>query len=101
MWKVYNPAKSDTPQLYMLDEARFRGKQTPGPVYNYPPLKGKKGEHFVGLHPYSRGTQMYPKVRERGQQIKGSRSGSHAHVTKKTKDPAPGTYEDIKAIEKT
>ena len=66
-WKVYNPPKITTPQLVMLDEAKFRGKQTPGPIYNYPPLKAKKGEMFVGLHKYSRGAQMYPKVREKGQ----------------------------------
>ena len=44
---------------------------------------------------------MYPKVREKGQQVKGSRAGSHAHLILKKKDPAIGTYEETKAIEKT
>lgn len=44
---------------------------------------------------------MYPKQREKGQQVKGSRGGSHAHIVPKKKDPAVGTYEDNKAIEKT
>lgn len=85
----------------MLDEAKFRGKQTPGPIYNIKPIMGPKESPFIGLHPYSRGAQMYPKKREKGQQVKGSRGGSHAHITLKKKDPAPGTYEEIKSIEKT
>ncbi len=44
---------------------------------------------------------MYPKQRVKGQQCKGSRGGSQAHITLKKKDPAPGTYEDNKSIEKT
>lgn len=66
-FKVYNPPKISTPQLLMLDEAKFRGKETPGPIYNIAPLRGKGEPPFVGLHPFSRGTQMYPKKREKGQ----------------------------------
>jgi hypothetical protein len=102
MFKVYNPPKITTPQLVMLDEAKFRGKQTPGPIYNVAPTRGPKQPAFIGLHPYSRGAQMYPKVREKGQQVKGSRGGSHAHIVPKNKkDPAVGTYEEGKSIEKT
>ena len=54
-FKIYNPPKISTPQLVMLDEAKFRGKQTPGPIYNIAPLKAAKEPAFVGLHPYSRG----------------------------------------------
>jgi hypothetical protein len=100
-FKVYNPPKITTPQLVMLEEAKFRGKQTPGPIYNIAPIKDPKAKPFVGLHPYSRGCQIYPKQREKGQQCKGSRGGSHAHIVPKKKDPAPGTYEDNKSIEKT
>ena len=86
----------------MLDEAKFRGKQTPGPIYNIAPIRGPKQPAFIGLHPYSRGAQLYPKQREKGQQLKNSRSGKHSYIVKgKKEDPAPGKYEEIKAIEKT
>lgn len=42
-----------------------------------------------------------PGAREPGQCIKGSRAGPTAHVIPKTKDPAPGTYEEVKAEEAT
>jgi hypothetical protein len=42
MFTVYNPPKISTPQLMMLDEAKFRGKETPGPIYNIAPLRAKK-----------------------------------------------------------
>jgi hypothetical protein len=64
-------------------------------------LKAPKEPAFVGLHPFSRGYQMYPKQRVKGQQLKGSRGGSHGYIIPKKKDPAPGTYEEIKSIEKT
>jgi len=64
-------------------------------------LKAPKEPAFVGLHPYSRGYQMYPKHRTKDQQVKGSRGGSQAHLVTKKKDPAPGTYEENKSIEKT
>ena len=100
-YKVYNPPLIESPQLMMLDEAKFRGKETPGPIYNIAPLRGPKQPAFIGLHPYSRGMQMYPQKREKGQQVKGSRSGSQAHKFTKTKNPAPGTYEETKAYDKT
>jgi len=73
----------------MLDEARFRGKEVPGPIYNINP------KHVTPKAPHM---QMYPKVRQKGQQIKGSRCGSHA-VLQKKKEPGPGTYDGDKVID--
>jgi len=42
--------------------------------------------------------QVHPVARVKGQQVKGSRSGSHA-VIKKSTGAALGGYESLKAIE--
>ena len=46
--------------------------------------------------------QYYPKTREKGQQIKGSRGGNTAHIIKKRDEAGPGHYKELeKAIVKT
>lgn len=44
---------------------------------------------------------MYPRERVSGQQVKGSRAGSVAHIIPKEKVKTLGAYESTKAIEKT
>uniref|UniRef100_A0A7S3MZ38 Uncharacterized protein n=1 Tax=Strombidium inclinatum TaxID=197538 RepID=A0A7S3MZ38_9SPIT len=84
--KIFQVPKISTPQLLMLDEARFRGKEVPGPIYH---------KNFKAITPKTPHAQMYPRYRVKGQQIKGSRSGSNAHITQKKKEPAPGSYEPL------
>jgi len=42
-FKIYQVPKITTPQLMMLDEAKFRGKEVPGPIYhqNYKSVTAK------------------------------------------------------------
>ena len=44
---------------------------------------------------------MYPRERAKGQQVKGSRAGSTAHIIPKEKIKTLGAYESTKAIVKT
>lgn len=62
--------KETVPQLVMLDEAIWRGKQTPGPQQkksgaNSTAYDPNKCREFI--KPKSRGALMYPRTRVKGQ----------------------------------
>lgn len=86
----------------MLDEAIWRGRQTPGPQQK------KSGANSVAYNPEktreflrakSKSTLIYPRTRVKGQQIPGSRAGSKAAVIKKEETKI--SYDVAKSIEKT
>jgi len=63
-------------------------KQVPAAIY-----KVDESLKVIEYRPMK--TLIYPRERPKTGEVRGSRSGAHAHHIKKSKDPGPGSYEKV------
>lgn len=89
-YKVQQVPKSDTLQMMMVENSRYYGQCTPGAQY-------KLNHQWTESRPKS--ATYYPRIRTKGQQVNKER-GVTAHHTKKSKDPAPGSYNVRESLER-